>query len=281
MKSFEDRGVGIEMKELKNWLETLHVGEIDMILLENALTHGSYKSIDLKADDYQRLEFLGDAVIDIIVSDKLYGIGKYSEGDLTELRSLMVKEKPLADLFDMMEMESLVRSFNISLTPGIKSDIVEAFFAVLYLEKGIKKCRQIWDLMMEKTGLEEKVIDNYLNKGKEDLDGLSPEEVEQIIDLRDFYDSLDIKTNQNARNVLEQLFNKIYSSPDRLPNFDEFDKKGPDHAPIFTVRLNESITIKGKTFNLRVKGRAGSLKRAQMKAAEKACDILHLSYNKI
>ena len=249
--------------------------------METAFTHGSIKGLGHKADDYQRLEFLGDAVIDIIVSDKLYIMGQYPEEDLTELRSLLVKEKPLAELFDMMQMSSLVRSAGIVISLGLKSDFVEAFFAVIYLENGIKKCHEVWDLMMERTGFEEEVISNFLNKGIKELEGLTPEQIQEREKLLEYYDLLQIKTNQNAKNVLQQLFQKKYGSAFFLPNYDDFDKVGPDHAPTFTVRLNESLSIKGKDYEIKTEGIAIKFKHAKIKAAEKACDILYLSYNKI
>ena len=161
-------------------------------------------------------------------------------------------------------------------TVWIKSDICRVIF-----RKRNKKCREIWDLMMERTGFEEEVINNYLNKGKEELEGLTQEQIEERNNLLNYYGFLDIKTNQNARNVLEQLFAKIYRSPDLLPDFNDFDKEGPDHAPTHTVRLNETITLKEKKYLLKVEGVAGKYKPAAIKAAEKACDILYLPYNKI
>ena len=210
--------------------------------------------------------------------DKFYTIGKYNEGDLTELRSCFVKKKPLADLFDKMEISSLVRRAGTSLTQRMKSDVVEAFFAVIYLEKGLIKCREVWDLMMDRTGFEEEVIYDFDNKGKKDLEGLTPEQIEERKNLLKIYGIFDIKTNQNARNVLEQLFAKMYIT---LPNFNDYDPEGQDHAPTFTVKLNETITLKGKTYFLIVEGVANKLKHAQIKAAEKACDILYLPYDKI
>ncbi len=269
------------MTMLENWLKTLQIYDIDLKLMETAFTHGSIKGLGYNVEDYQRLEFLGDAVIDIIVSDKFYNMGKYTEEDLTELRSLLVKEKPLAELFDRMQMSSLVRSIGVNLSPKLKSDFVEAFFAVVYLEMGIKKCHKVWDLIMEKTGFEEEVINNYLNKGKEELEGFTPEQLEEREKLLEYYDRLQIKTKQNAKNVLQQLFQKKYGSAYILPDYDDFDKVGTDNDPTFTVRLNESLSINEITYELKVEGVASKLKHAQIKAAEKACDILYLHYNKI
>ena len=135
-----------------------------------------------------------------------------------------------------------------------------------------------FDLMMDITGLEEEVINNYLNRGKEELEGLTPEQNEERAILNKIYEIFDIKTNQNARNVLEQLFAKKYRP---LPVFNDYDREGQEHTPTFTVRLNETITLKGKIYHLNIEGVASKLKHTQIMAAEKACDIIYLPYNKI
>ena len=271
----------LKLTILENWLKTLQIYDIDLEMMKTAFTHGSYRGLGHVVEDYQRLEFLGDAVIDIIISDKFYKMGHYPEGDLTELRSLIVRENPLAKLFDKMQISPLVRFAGAELSTGVKSDIVEAFFAVIYLEKGIKKCREVWELIMENTGFEQEVIDNYLNKGKETLEGLTPKQIKERENLLENYALKGIKTNQNAKNVLQQLFQKTYMFPELLPNYGIFDREGPDNAPTFRVRLDESISINKKIYELKVEGVASKLKHAQIKAAEKACDILYLHYNKI
>jgi len=269
------------MKMVEDWLKALQITNIDLGLTKSAFTHGSFKGLGHNVDDYQRLEFLGDAVIDIIVSNKFYNMGEYPEGDLTELRSLLVKEKPLAELFDRMQMSSLVRRAGVVLSPKMKSDVVEALFAAIYLSKGINKCREVWDLMMEKTRFEKEVINNYLNKGNEEIEGLTPEQIGERKELPEYYALLEIKTNQNAKNVLQQLFQKKYRYPSLLPDYSDVDKEGPDNDIIHTVRLNESISIIGKMYELKVEGVAKKIRHAEIKAAEKACDILYLPYNKI
>ena len=132
------------MTTLENWLERLQIYDIDLKLMETAFTHGSYKVLRHDVEDYERLEFLGDAIIDIIVSDKFYNMGQYSEGELTELRSLLVKEKPLAEIFDKMDMSTLVKHAAPALTSSMKSDVVEAVFAVFTLKKGLKRCLKVW-----------------------------------------------------------------------------------------------------------------------------------------
>ena len=129
--------------------KTLDIKFANQDLIKQAFIHRSYLNENrvCELDHNERLEFLGDAVLDIIVSDKLYNTGQFSEGDLTELRSQLVKEQPLAKLFDNLEMAPLVRSAGISISTSVKSDIVEAFFAVIYLDKGIKKCQEVFSCL--------------------------------------------------------------------------------------------------------------------------------------
>lgn len=269
------------MIDIEKWLKELQVYDLDMELMETAFTHSSLRGLGYKVDDYERLEFLGDAVIDIIVSDKFYSLGQYSEGDLTELRSHFVKEKPLAELFDKLEMSHLVKYVGTNLSRRMKSDVMESFFAVIYLEKSITKCREVWDFIMKKTGFEEQVISNYFNREQEKLEGLTQVQIDERKKLLEYYDILNIKTNQNAKNVLQQLFQKINRSPQLLPDYYDSDQKGPDNKLEFTIELNETISIKGKTYHLKVKGIANKKRIATIKAAEKACDLLYLPYIKI
>ena len=67
------------MTKLSDWLDALKINQIDLNLMETAFTHGSYRGLGNVVEDYQRLEFLGDAVINLVVSDKIYkieGLGK-------------------------------------------------------------------------------------------------------------------------------------------------------------------------------------------------------------
>ena len=61
---------------------------------------------------------------------------------------------------------------------------------------------------MEKTRFEIEVINNYLNKGNEEIEGLTPEQIGERKELLEYYALLEIKYNQNAKNVLQQLFQK-------------------------------------------------------------------------
>lgn len=111
----------------------------DGALLERALTHPS-----AGADNYQKLEFLGDSVVGYAVARKLYEVfPDEGEGVLTRLRAGIVSEKPLAAAADRTGLSSHIRLGDAETRAGVgdhssvKSDIVEAVAAAICLDGGI------------------------------------------------------------------------------------------------------------------------------------------------
>lgn len=111
----------------------------DSALLERALTHPS-----AGADNYQKLEFLGDSVVGYAVARKLYEVfPDESEGVLTRLRARIVSEKPLAAAADRTGLAAHIRLGDAETKAGVgdhssvKSDIVEAVAAAVCLDGGI------------------------------------------------------------------------------------------------------------------------------------------------
>lgn len=107
-------------------------------LLTQALTHRSFSS-----DHYERLEFLGDSVLNLAVSDLLYArLGKLPEGDLSRVRANLVKQETLHQLAvglglpDVMRLgEGEVRSGGQK-RPSILADTLEAIIGAVYLDGG-------------------------------------------------------------------------------------------------------------------------------------------------
>jgi ribonuclease-3 len=107
-------------------------------LLTQALTHRSFS-----ADHYERLEFLGDSVLNLAVSDLLYTrLGKLPEGDLSRVRANLVKQETLHQLAvglglpDVMRLgEGEVRSGGQK-RPSILADTLEAIIGAVYLDGG-------------------------------------------------------------------------------------------------------------------------------------------------
>jgi len=114
-------------------------------LLRQALTHPS-----MGADDNQRLEFLGDAVLQYIMSDILYATHpRDKEGSLTHLRALLVCEAALSQVARSLHVgEALIMDKGEALTggrdkPSVLCDAMEAILAAAYLDGGLDAARGI------------------------------------------------------------------------------------------------------------------------------------------
>ena len=118
----------------------------DPALLTEAMTHSSYAHEQHKNMKYnERLEFLGDAVLSIVVSDYIYKhCPNLPEGELTKLRASLVCEKSLFDFAKQIDLGSYLRLSNGerrnggAKRPSIVSDAFEALIAAIYLDGGMK-----------------------------------------------------------------------------------------------------------------------------------------------
>ena len=120
-------------------------------LLKNALTHSSYANENHVADgSNERLEFLGDSVLSVIVSDYIYKhFSHLPEGELTKIRASLVCEKSLCEFSKELGIgESLFLSKGENNTggrqrPSILADAFEAVLASIYLDGGIEPAREL------------------------------------------------------------------------------------------------------------------------------------------
>ena len=122
--------------------------------LRTALTHSSYANEHRAKKDYERLEFLGDSILDFLVGEYLFKKSDKSEGDLTVLRAHFVSEEYLSMCFDKLNIEdelNLGKSLQGKVTRAIKGDVFEAIIGAIYLEKGIDFVR---NFIIEKLNLE-------------------------------------------------------------------------------------------------------------------------------
>lgn len=122
----------------------------DPSLLQEALTHSSYANEQKGRQPYnERLEFLGDAVLSIVVSDYIYEhCPDMPEGGLTKLRAYLVCEKSLFGFAQQIELGSYIRLSNGerknggASRPSIVSDAFEALIAAIYLDGGMEPARR-------------------------------------------------------------------------------------------------------------------------------------------
>ncbi|MEX2323870.1 MAG: ribonuclease III [Acidimicrobiia bacterium] len=116
---------------------------VDRSLLIVALTHPSYGAEQEQlADSYGRLEFLGDAVLDLVVTTELYTRWDMSEGEMTKTRAAVVSERPLAVLGTQLGLpEAMYLGKGEEVSGGrnkdaIVSDVMESVLAAVYLDGG-------------------------------------------------------------------------------------------------------------------------------------------------
>ena len=130
---------------MQNLMNNLGYQFKDPALLKRALTHPS-----MGAEDNQRLEFLGDAVLQYIMSDILYATHpKDREGQLTHLRALLVCEAALSQVARSLHVgDALLMDKGEALTggrdkPSVLCDAMEAILAAAYLDGGLDAARGI------------------------------------------------------------------------------------------------------------------------------------------
>ncbi len=138
--------------ETLKWLQQrLGVRFGDLTLLGQALTHRSYahEQLSRPVQDNERMEFLGDAVLDFISGDLLYRLyPDKTEGELTRLRAAIVRQEALAELAEQFNLGDylLMGKGEIisggSTRPSIISSAFEAVIGALYLDQGMTAVQQ-------------------------------------------------------------------------------------------------------------------------------------------
>ncbi|MDA8126872.1 MAG: ribonuclease III [Deltaproteobacteria bacterium] len=136
----------------KTWLreleDVLGYRFTDPALLDNALTHRSFvnENLGLALKDNERLEFLGDAVLELTVSDLLMKkFPDHAEGELSKLRASVVNEQPLAELargFRIGEFLRLGKGEEASqgrMKPSLLANAFESIVAAMYLDGGFDR----------------------------------------------------------------------------------------------------------------------------------------------
>ena len=205
----------------------------DKQLIIEALTHKSYK----KPYNNERLEFLGDAVLDLIVGEYLFSkFPNSNEGILSKIRASLVNESGFTllaraiDLGEYIYLSPAEENNNGRNKPSLLSNAFEAIIGAIYLEAGLEKAKEIAIRLLEEA------------HPKIDLDTLSK----------------DYKT------ALQELTQATHGV---TPHYELLGASGPDHKKEFeiAVSLNDEqiATAKGK-----------SKKEAQQKAAKIALETL-------
>lgn len=208
-------------------------------LLKIALTHKSYANEQRlsPAEHNERFEFLGDAVLELVVSDLLMEQYPDSpEGDLSKIRAAMVNEKTLANvarahnLGDYLYLGKGEDKGEGRTKPSLLSDALEAVLGAIYLDRGIKRAYKV----IEKIASE--LFDQLGTEG--------------------FY--------KDYKTLLQENVQTLYKT---IPKYRLMHESGPDHDKTFEVHL----FVKGKKMGV---GIGKSKKGAEQKAAQKALSFL-------
>lgn len=117
----------------------------DAVLLQQALTHRSHSSVH-----NERLEFLGDSVLNCVVASLLFErYNKIDEGDLSRLRANLVKQQSLYEIAQRLELSQFLRLGEGELKsggfrrPSILADTLEALFGAIFLDAGFNAARDV------------------------------------------------------------------------------------------------------------------------------------------
>ncbi|MBP5342400.1 ribonuclease III [bacterium] len=154
----------------------------DPMLLKIALTHSSYSN-ENGGKNNERLEFVGDAVVDLLVGEYLFKTIPEQEGTLTKRRANIVCEKSLAHYASLFSLEKyLFLGKGEEKTGGrekdaVKCDAFEAFIGAIYLDQGLESCRKVMEKIVfpnleyafEETVDYKSILQEYLQADKRSL----------------------------------------------------------------------------------------------------------------
>ena len=128
-------------------LNSLKIPYHNLDLFEIALTHTSYAN-EHHLTSYERLEFLGDAVLELIMSEYLYKKTNYEEGKMTKLRSRYVCEQALYEYSIRLGLNEYIKLGNGQLeqdgkhNKAIVADVFESFMGAIFLDSGIEEVKK-------------------------------------------------------------------------------------------------------------------------------------------
>lgn len=213
-------------------------------VLNHALTHRSYvNETGVHVQDNERLEYLGDSVLALVVNEYLYRhFDEYPEGKLAKIKSAAVSERTLASMARKMNLGSFIQMGKGEENSGgrerssILSNTLEAIIGAIYLDSGLKESRKF-----------------ILGRIKDDID---------IID--------NLSYMRDPKTTLQEIVQKKYKE---RPQYVIIEEKGPDHEKEFFIDL----IVNDKKI---AQGHGSSKRKAEMDAARSALKDLNLDEKK-
>ena len=189
-------------------LKRFDFNPVNMNLYYAAFTHTSYTNEYPSAENYERLEFLGDAVLELIISEYLYKERHLEEGIMTKMRASYVCENACATYAKDLNFTNYIRLGSGEPAPNntIQADVFEAFVAAVYLDQGYECIKKI-------------VLDEITKY------------IDQNIDfLHDYKSQLQELVQTVKKSVIYEII----------------DEKGPAHNKEFTCQVKVDNIIYGK-----------------------------------
>ena len=230
------RGIEEMTKSIQQLQDTIGYKFHNPVFLEVTLTHSSYANeVKHQLKYNERQEFLGDAVLSIIVSDYLFNNYTVPEGELTKLRAAIVCEKSLdvmANKIHLGEYLRLGRGEEMTggrTRPSIIADAFEALIAAIYLDSGIESARAFV--------------------------------LPFVTEMLEHEDSLSFK---DYKTILQEI---IQQNPEEKLVYKLVGEKGPDHDKRFVVDVMLNSNVIGK-------GEGRSKKNAEQMAAKEALELM-------
>ncbi len=229
------------MSTLEDFQRKINVSFNNMALLEQAFIHRSYlnEHPKLGLEHNERLEFLGDAVLELVVTDFLYRTYPNPEGDLTNWRSALVKTESLASVAERLDVSPYFK-LSRGETKGnarshalISANAIEAIIGAIYLDQGYDAA---------KAFITEQIIASLT----------------QI--LAD-------GTWMDPKSKFQELAQNQFGL---TPNYRVMEETGPDHDKIFTVGVYVGDRLFGQ-------GNGSSKQAAQQVAAASALEEVSTS----
>ena len=225
------------MADLETLQRLLGVSFDERALLEQALVHGSYVNENPGAASNQRLEFLGDAVLGLVIAQRLYqDFPRYDEGELTKLRSILVRGDTLAWVARLLRIGDYLYLGKGEESSGGRSKsanlagALEAIIAAIFLDQGLDVAKQ-FILRCFEPGFKRTV---------------------------EFREGFDYKS---------QLQELIQSREQKVPTYHVMAKAGPEHDKVFTVEVRVGNRILARSSG---KGK----KKTEIEVARLALDEL-------
>ncbi len=216
---------------------------VDKKMLIEALTHPSMGSIKPGISNFEKLEFVGDAVLDLLIAEWLYqNLEGSNVGVLSKIRSIFVQTDSLSEIGYQKQLDSLlIKDPKYVITKRDMEDCLEALFGAIYCSVGVKGTKKLF-------------FDVFDEKLNEIFEIIKSENTEELLNKA--------ICEKNPINILQEYTQQNKLS---LPIYELVEKMGMDHNPTFLIKC----TVRTKNTTYSAIGKGKNHKEAKRQAARK------------